>query len=169
MSDIKVVEGLEPWQVLERASEGEPVASLTMIGKWVEVFGWTTKSLAGRIADGRKIAIIDTTTPKTDFNDPKWNWDFFNQYGGVPVGWLCSVGYAKTAKITDGCSLRESPFYYWPGGEQPVPDNVEVEVIMRNYNSVADTGTQQAHIFTWQHDSEGMDDIIAFKLTGRVL
>lgn len=64
MSDIKVIEGLEPWEVMKRASEGEPVAwryiNKKVCGGYEEWFeakdpSWNFTSF--------EFAIIDTSTP----------------------------------------------------------------------------------------------------------
>ena len=75
-----------------------------------------------------------------------------------------------------GYELRESPLYYWAGGEQPVPDNVEVKITYRG----RDGEITPAGSVDWLHappdasiDEEDLGsclgDIIAFKLTGKVL
>ena len=56
----------------------------------------------------------------------------------------------------------ESPFYYWPGGEQPVPDNCEVEVVYRiGGKFIGSAGKRE-----WRHIPRS-GDIIAFRLTGK--
>jgi len=165
MSNIKVIEGLEPWEVMKRASEGEAWAFKHQDNFWKESKG--IKTLAGCISNAYPVAIIDTTTPEIDFNDPKWNWDFFNQYGGLKVtmreargGYFNSVASMPTAAGIH--ELRESPFYYWPGSDEgaPVPDNVEVECVYRDNILFANRGGS----ISWQHSEHESSDIIAFKL-----
>jgi hypothetical protein len=159
MSDIKVIEGLKPWEVMKRASEGEPVAAMfrgSVDGKLKEIgmcrWDWATYLFF----------IIDTSKPEFDWDG--FNWDFFNQYGGLWVD--CGIETIQIDSAPSGTpAIGESPFYYWHGGEQPVPDNVEVEGIYRE----GDKGPQlKARDYHWQNDGAD-DDIIAFRITGKVL
>ena len=156
MSDIKVIKDLEPWEVLKRADEGEPVAfylldtyAETGIETWSEM-----PELMGFNFCKAAYAIIDTT-PEVEWD--KFDWDVFNQYGGLMVGSV--YGAAIIVRPTD-CepTIAESPLYYWPGGEQPVPGNVEVEYEMWGGSKIV---IGPASAMRW---SKGR-----FKLTGRVL
>ena len=167
MSDIKVIAGLEPWEVIKRAGDGEQFAYRDyddFDGNWKTPSGsthlrWNMHKY--------EFAIIDTTTTSIDWD--KVDWDFFNQYGGIPV-LTPDIREIRRTSINQDLwnELRESPFYYWPGGAQPLPDNVEVEVIFRDdQQSIRRAGASEwARVFA--HD-ERLADIIAFKLTGRVL
>ena len=167
MSDIKVIDELELWEVIKRVQCEEQWAWHN--GKVWVVGDGGLRSLARKVALGGAlaVAIIDTTTPEIDWD--KIDWAFFGEYGGLRInGNRLAFDSADFQWIT--AELRESPFYYWPGGEQPVPGNIEVEityikvitaipaymertVFMRNAGSI-----------NWERK-----DIIAFKLTGRVL
>ena len=158
--DIKIVEGLEPWEVMKRASEGEAVALWLPASKQ-----WVDASVCGELKWGDMVAIIDTSTPEIDWD--KFDWDFFNQYGGLPVLTPESRETRKQSEHQDlWTNLRESPLYYWPGGEQPVPDGVEVDVVFRD--GVTDDNLTRAGKVRWSHLGS-IGDIIAFKLTGRLL
>ena len=164
MSDIKVIEGLEPLDVLNRAVTGEKWATKHH-GRWLETMPAdrdTFGSICGYVSNGFEIAIIDTAAPSIDWD--KFNWDFFYQYGGLPVV-IDGMEYKIDSPTAD--SLRESPFYYWPGGEQPLPDNVEVETIWRD----GAIEMSVARDFEWSHfrAERGMGDVIAFRLTGKVI
>ena len=168
MSDIKVIEGLEPWEVMKRASEGEPVAYRDtpewdggVVKGWIEVSGvrWDFTRW--------EYAIIGTTTPEIDWDE--FDWDFFNQYGKLSVridgGKFPSFISCKQSLCKGEVLLIEpSPFYCWLGGEQPVPDGVEVVVILRKGTKY----TYSAITCIWAYESvaDSGDDIIAFKLTG---
>lgn len=164
---IKVIEGLEPWEVMKRASEGEKWVFNGELG-WAE--GFNQSALAHFISDEVKVAIIDTTTTEIDWD--KFDWDFFNQYGGLLLNdWHKYCRSPLSPPDDEFCSdgVSESPFYYWAGGEQPVPNNVEVEVVHRDSEKLM----QNAKAFNWSHQSEvnsfSHTDIIAFRLTGKVV
>lgn len=173
MSDIRVIKGLEPWEILKRFADGEPVAvrytyKPSRSGEW--------ENKGGDIWDFAhfEYAIIDTTTPAIEWD--KFDWGFFDQFGGMLIdcGLLRTCDNQEKAK-DNNAGLRESPFYYWPGGEQPVPDNVWVEVVYRG----SDDDSGPADSFQWEYAPEGapmddslesaLGDIVGFKLTGRVL
>lgn len=159
MSNIKVIEGLKPWEVMKRASEGEPVALWLKASKQ-----WAEATRVGVLNWSDKVAIIDTSTPEIDWD--KVNWDFFNQYGGLNILFYGNKNDALLQRKPElsaipHTTLSESPFYYWAGGEQPVPDNVEVEVVYRD----GQIGIPKS--IAWMHQGY-QDDIIAFRLTGRV-
>ena len=99
--------------------------------------------------------------PEIDFS--KFDWDFFGQHGGL----LMISDYGQKEKFQEkyrfkGWNLRESPFYYWAGGEQPVPDGVMVEAVFLLINS----GERCAEI----HAAKDLDwkgfNLISFRLTG---
>jgi hypothetical protein len=162
MNNIKIVPNLQPWEVMKRASEGESVALCISPPhadvKWesVEDVSWNWGEFI--------YAIIDTTAPEIDWSG--FDFDFFNQYGGLGTS---SVADSSRKYVTKSeplspevIKIRESPFYYWPGGDKaPVPDNVEVEVIMR---SGTDGTVGEAHYFKWGNHTS----IIAFRITGNV-
>jgi len=162
--NIKVIEGLEPWEVMKRASEGEAVALWLAASKQ-----WVDASLCGCLKWDDKVAIIDTTTPEIDFDE--FYWDFFGLYGGVL---LAKDGVQIDTETlwsnTDNITILESPFYYWPGGEQPVPDNVEVEFVWFNVGNYHGAATRSITIGSFKDiDEDQIPYLIAFKLTGRVL
>jgi len=171
--NIKVIEGLEPWEVMKRASEGEAVAEyraqvigLNESSPEPDVYqeaGWYKVDTPLWRWNTNKYAIIDTTTPEIDFDE--FYWDFFGLYGGVLLAKDgVQIGAETLWSNTDNITILESPFYYWPGGEQPVPDNVEVEVVFL----LMDSGGRDLEI----HAAKDVDwrgfNLIAFKLTGRV-
>ena len=163
MSDIKVIKGLEPWEVMKRAGDGEPVA----IRQRYSNGDWRLYSHKGFDFIHFEFAIIDTTTPSIDWDG--FNWDFFNQYGGLRCNYddgKRSISIKETPADPEDLAIVKSPSYYWPGGEQPVPDNVEIETVWRD----GSTMTEKASDFEWAHFRSGrcMGDTIAFKLTGRV-
>jgi len=156
---IKIIEDLEPWEVMRRACEGKPVVYRAVHnGTWREdkhpAWNWYQFNYA----------IIDTTEPVIDWS--KFNYKFFNEYGCLPVAYKGRSRFVTNSVIQRDTSfcLRESPFYYWPGGKCPVPSNVEVEVILRNaYKTVISAGN-----YRWTHTGK-QADIIAFRLTGNFL
>lgn len=163
MNKIKTVEGLKPWQVMKRAEEGEPVARRLKADDELKrinlpLWDWSYA----------EYFIIDTTTPEFPWDE--FDYPFFNQYGGLPVIFLKANGFARNAIIANGCELRESPYYPWAGGEQPVPDRVEVEVDIVEFTLLVEVGivrrklTMQASDVDWARLA-----IVGFKLTGRVL
>ncbi len=165
MSDIKVIEGLEPWEVMKAASEGKPVALRNKIGgAWIEGASpqakWNTDEI--------DYAIIDESRPEIDWG--ACDYKFFAQYGGLPVYDIIMVdGKPLPIKLNSipgdsrWIALRESPYYPWFGGECPVPGNVEVWVTLRNRVEKL----SNASSFNWGDSM--VYDIIAFRLTGRVL
>ena len=158
MSKIKIVEGLKSWEVMKRASEGEPVAVRDAASEpWRRVvcacWNWLES----------QYAIIDTTAPEIDWSG--FDFEFFNQYGGLPVKRGEHVMRLRGPVASERSSefiLHESPFYYWPGGDTaPVPDNVEVEVVRGDHMHLL--GTKMS----W-HITEQANAIIAFRITGNV-
>ena len=165
MGNIKVIPDLEPWEVMKRASDGEPVAYSAKIGIHA-----TTWKDAGSVASWNwedfEFAIIDASRLINDWT--KFNWGFFNKYGGLLVEYperngpvLVDFALPDESK---GIPV-ESPFYYWPGGDQPVPDNVEVETIQRK----GKVGLSLASDYNWNHRNNHSGDIIAFRITGDIL
>jgi hypothetical protein len=169
--DIKVIEGLEPWEVLKKAGEGATVVyRLNEVqfphlkisnNAWIE----TPENFPWRI-EVYDFAILDTHTPEIDWD--KFNWDFFNQWNGLVI-----LRDGKTFAALNSPTfndlhyeLCESPFYYWAGGEQPVPDNVEVEV---SYRDMPSHRIMTANGVDWSYGGRLAVDVIGFKLTGRVL
>lgn len=169
MSDIKIIEGLEPWQVMKRASEGASVAvrykTVPRTRSWVRLMAenWDWVHF--------EYVIIDTSTSETDWDGV--DWDFFNQYGGLPVivfdgQFTITSLYNRAGDILDGETVepRESPLYYWAGGGMPVPANVEVEIALRS--GMKKTGA--AGGYSWRNDTcPNVDDIIGVKITGKTL
>ncbi len=164
----KVIQGLDLGEILERAVGGEPWAFLDRDKEIPDWFKPTDQSFNNfcdylKHNTGHPVAIIDTTTPEIDWD--KFDWDFFNQYGGLPVKYPASQKVHKKHPVQDNGKLRESPFYYWPRGEQPVPDNVEVEYIyMAGRGWGRSPNICRADDFNWNGEN-----VISFKLTGRVL
>lgn len=160
---MKVIEGLKPWEVMRlHDEEGKRVAINTPVyGGWKEVK--SKRALYLHISDGTQVAIIDDSQPEIDWDG--FDWGFFNQWDGVHVdaGCFLTVSTSELAVKKDA-RLRESPFYPWFGDECPVPGNVEVEWISRGQNS----RNSKAKNVRWSHNCDDAD-IIAFRLTGRVL
>ena len=161
---IKVIENIERWKVMLRASEGEQIAYWdNERQEWLKSFdGFRDQNGIPLPLFGVRLAIIDTTTPEINWDD--FNWDFFNQYGGL----LTCFNYGSECdnmivRSTIECGtykmeLRESPPYPWQGGECPLPDGIEVEVTYRY-------GERDKAGVPWSH-TNGNYDIIAFKLIG---
>lgn len=165
---IKIIEGMRPWEVMKAADEGNRVAFRGRVmengrpmppSEWCEantsaLWDWKTYNYA----------IIDDSQPIIEWD--KFDWEFFNQYGGLFVitekfgGVLAMDANFSNDNAT---ALQESPFYYWPGGECPVPRDVEVETI---YNNAAGGRTEMKSIAKDIHWDDC--DIIAFRLTGNV-
>lgn len=204
MSDIKIIEGLEPWEVVKRASEGEPVASRIRVGP--HPTSWSKAKPARWNSIVYDYAIIDTAIPEINWEE--FNYEFFNQYRGLPVRNSVHLHeYLINFPIDSGNSpitfavnstdieftdpgtgeiityrfdneewavlkrsgvreLRESPFYYWPGGECPVPGNVEVEV--KCWPGDQGPGPGTAKSFTWDRNPGTNRNIVAFRLTGKL-
>lgn len=165
---IKVIEGLEPWEVMKRASEGEPVW-VTHKGIALER-GWDCNYISASWCWSKyDYFVIDTSTP--DFHWDDVDYPFFNQYGGLPA--LCNLKTAPTYEHVlvhspndDSIwSVRPSPWYAWQGGECPVPKNWMVMLIRRNG---AEYLPINAGSIGWDHRFD-KDDVIQFRLTGRVL
>ena len=171
MSAIKVIKNLKPWEVMRREELGEKAAyrldesqfpSLKIHGnKWIE----KPESVPYRDTP-YEYAIIDTTTPEIEWD--KFDWYFFNQYGGLPAAGPEQLDFdlagLDDGAIMDKTGLRESPFYYWPGGQRPVPSNVEVEIVLRDKTQK----TVEAGEYYWVCGiSAPSTEIIAFKLTGK--
>lgn len=160
---IKVIEGMKPSDVVVKVIEGKRWAFDWDDG-WEE--GHTIQSLGKAIDDGIEVAIIDEEAmlPPTIEWD-KFDWHFFNQYGGLKIDTDLGTLYTRRAEDCDRWEyfhLDESPFYYWPGGECPVPGNVEVEIVYRDGDKLT-----SMPVFRWWHkQTDG--DIIAFRLTGKV-
>lgn len=181
MSKIKVIEGMEPDEVMRaHRVEGKRIAQDYKGGTdWSEIYyeplwNWAKCDYA----------VIDDSQPEIDWDG--FDWDFFNQYGGLPFEskFAEDMDGSKTKLLANSAldisdygltSLRPSPFYHWPGGKQPVPDNVEVEIkyiaIYSEIHSKIITTTIKACDIEWEHGiAENLDgDVIAFRLTGRVL
>ena len=157
---MKIIEGLKPWEVMQQHDEeGKRVACRVMPrGSWelAELPSWNWAAAT--------YAIIDDTATVIDWEG--FNWEFFNQYGGLPVfGNDSEKAYTYGGHIKSATwELRESPFYPWLGGECPVPGNVEVEIVLRGGNRK----THSAESLYWVNNGRP-DEIIAFRLTGRVL
>jgi hypothetical protein len=163
---IKVIEGLEPWEVLKRASEGEPFAYRTD-----NRFPWRFTCGATHTRWNMSMfefAIIDDTKPEIDWDAV--NWEFFEQYGGLPVINLNSKQTIVRPPIGISSWVPdESPFYYWAGGKFPVPGNVEVEVVFRGGGTDrgGNTAASSRWDICWENDNSE-HDIIAFRITGVV-
>ena len=171
MSDVKAIKGLAPWEVMRRASEGEPWAYYygTLENRWIDAQEFDFERMCDMVVHGRKIAIIDTATPEIEWD--KFDWDFFNQYGGLLIdcGLLFACDNPEKAK-DNNAELRESPLYYWPGGEQPLPDNIEVEVCKSVAISINGAPSLHKNIDIGKAGSFHWDDgVDIFKLTGKVL
>ena len=172
MSDIKVIKNLKPWEVMRRAGEGEPVAAVYL--------GSTEGALREEDCDVKMdwsafiYYIIDTTTPEIEWD--KFDWDFFKRSGfsGLPVTYENITDcIGSPPAYPDICELRESPFYYWPGGEQPVPDDAGIKVVLRNGSTHEGSASMWAK--AWGDGATNPSeiscnkdkDIISFKLTGK--
>jgi hypothetical protein len=165
---IKVIEGLEPWQVMQAAIDGERVAYRDSSEAWMELKDTSIKHLCCVVAEGWSIAIIDDSQSEIGWR--KFYYDFFKQYGGLSVRFgqfeTGKLLAAEPAEEAEHCELEPSPFYPWFGGECPVPGNCEVGYTLRN----GVTSTIGADEIEWAHDGlmNGYD-VIVFRLTGRVL
>ena len=173
-ANIKIVEGLLPWQVMKRASEGEVVTYRRKRPSGIEVAEWVCNNFPQFDWATNEYGIIDTSTPAIDWD--KFDWDFFNQYGGLRCTYddrKRSISLVAAPIDPEDLAIVESPFYYWLGGEQPVPDMVEVEVervegvVNCQFGNVE--RVKQVLIASgvdWNNEDE---PVVGFKLTGRVL
>jgi len=167
MSNIKTLKDLKPREVMKRASEGESWAVLYNVDSvYKRPDNQSFKNLCNCVANFIHVTIIDTSEPVIDWD--KFDYKFFNQYGGLPVhndgieGWMHK---AEDNYIFNVDGLVKSPFYHWQGGKCPVPDSVEVEIIYRTgVGHVAAAGE-----CGWFTDMIAENNIIAFRLTGNVL
>lgn len=167
---IKVIPHLEPWQVMKRASEGESVANRrrhSRIDNGIVI--WSSCDHPNWDWRTGDYAIIDTTAPQIQWEE--FDYEFFNQYGGVKTAHVDEPTRKYVTKITpaigDDLVLRESPLYYWPGGKCPVPGNVEVDVVIRYTGDIGDLIAHSSKL-DWGHGNVNRD-IIAFRITGNVL
>jgi hypothetical protein len=170
MSDIKVIEGLSWWEVARQVDEEGKRFAFKCQGEWTAAIVHKESNVLAYLELKRQVAIIDDTKPEIDWDG--FDWDFFNQYEGVKM--VMSGGnnpyiMATNKDIAEFVGqLAPSPFYYWPGGKQPVPDNVEVEVEdvfeddAENVNS--ERQTLAARGVRWNSDR-----LVSFRLTGKVL
>ena len=164
---IKIIEGLKPWEVMKRADDGEPVVyhPQSYSDSWNDGQPWA--GILRHVSwdwNRFEYAIIDTSVPVINWD--KFDWDFFNQYGGLQVIYRTYRNFIHDpthSHLAESC-LTQSPLYYWRGKGCPVPSNVEVTLICRNGTE----GTGMASAYSWGHD-DSFTDIIAFKLTGNVL
>ena len=105
----------------------------------------------------------------------KFNYEFFNQYGGIPAfnkgDYYINLKGDEAFDGSNDFTLRESPFYPWFGGKCPVPDNVEVEVVFKDRSTtVCKAGIARwSNVFKDCYVPSDPDIIIAFRLTGNVL
>ena len=169
---MNLVEGLKPWEVMQQhMEEGKRVANFSILKReWLPLihppqWNWGTQ----------RYAIIDDTQPEIDWDE--FDWDFFRQYDGVPaldeiIGGKPSLPLRlhRTTQRHE-VQLRESPFYPWFGGECPVPGKVEIEIeyLYQIHNSSGKT-FERNRICKKAYDVDwGIDTVIAFRLTGRVL
>jgi hypothetical protein len=167
MSDIKVVEGLPWWEVARQVEEeGKKCACRWNNGRG----GWIKRSHSKWDPQEMDYAIIDDTKPEIDWGG--FDWVFFNQYEGVKM--IMSGGnnpyiMATNKDIAEFVGqLAPSPFYYWPGGKQPVPDNVEVE-IEGVFEDDAENVNRERQTLAARGVRWNSDRVVSFRLTGKVL
>jgi len=158
---------MKSWEVIREVTENQKRWAYSVgCGDqiWSEPQDQSVDQLMYRIFTKYHVAIIDDSHP--DINWEKFNWDFFDQYGGLPA--LSASGaptvISKRSLILhiDSPTLRTTPFFYWPGGEQPVPNNVEVEVIV--WIDHKRTMTEVASAIDWNDE-----ELLAFRLTGNII
>ena len=166
---MKLIKDLKQWEVLKRASEGEPFAYRRRYGLVAGANEWEkpegTTHTEWNMSE-YEFAIIDTTEPELDWS--KFNWGFFEQYGGLlVVGDNIKYNWTRWLPAHHSkLDLRESPLYPWTGGECPVPGNVEVEIVLRDVLGES-SYINSASSLWWKHKKD-IDDIIAFKITGKI-
>lgn len=174
---IKVIEGL-PWYEVARQVEEEgkrfvfrlDAASLANLK--LSNNGWNHGDSTVEIKKGHlEFGIVDESKPVIDFDG--FEWEFFEPYGGVCIlvdGCAFRVYGKDHAFIkTEVVTLRESPLYPWVGGECPVPGNVEVTVTNRNGFEFTLPAFQCNFEHKYDEPSKHGNDIINFRLTGKVL
>jgi hypothetical protein len=159
-----------PWKVMKAASEGKRVATryTTRPSRTNE---WTEQLSRSFNFVNFEYAIIDESQPAIDWDG--FDWEFFEPYGGVCIYNTEGGGYRKKKVLVTAaglfCELRESPLYPWTGGVCPVPSNAEIEVIYR-IGRGGSGGPVKAKAIRWSHGGgDDSYDIIAFRLTGKVL
>lgn len=167
----------EPWKVMKAASEGKRVVRKMIEESSDNYRPYDAPKWNWAVYD---YAIIDDS--QTELTEEWWegfDWEFFKPYHGLTV-W---IGDALTFLPRHGvlpkdwdCKLAESPFYYWGGGECPVPGNVEVEVQRRNgYRDIERASKLKWDYLMLRNPEPNLAyqphhmDIISFRLTGRVL
>jgi hypothetical protein len=179
---MKVKEGLQKWEIMKAYEEGEKIAWLDFSNQWVELTEGTGSTILSNIlasfSRGYRLGVIEDIEPSIDWRE--FDWEFFNRYGGLPVtlyqGGIgsCFMHETPTDDELGDLYLRESPWYPWFGGKQPVPDNVEVEVtyitVYDRYNSKFRQAILSSSEISWQGNPDNLEgEIINFRLTGIVL
>lgn len=165
---IKVKEGLPLSEVVAGVERGDRWAWRDLSRKydWSEDSRQDIGCLLFYLGEGCGVALIDDTQPENIFESEEWDWGFFAQYSGLPL-LLDNVNIFSSVPIErSDCTLRESPWYAWLGGECPVPGNVEVEI-----DSPVDVYGSRAY---WDKATTKADNVrwsmkLFFRLTGRVL
>lgn len=117
-----------------------------------------------------KMQIAGVKLIQSEFDLGRFDYPFFNQWGGLPARHeLFNVKLLTESPIhggngeyVSGLSIAPSPLYAREGGEQPVPDNIEVAV--KTYDQT--TFTAAASEVVW---SCAQDKLFLFKITGRVM
>lgn len=78
-----------------------------------------------------------------------------------------------TADGTGNCFAKDvsihpnQPWTFWQGGKCPIPDGLEFEVVFRSGGTTKET--ESASSLVWTHHNRSTSDIIAYRLTGKVL
>jgi len=151
---IEVIPCLKVWEVIEKISNGERWVVMALGGNWVEQHYHDIKSVCKFIAAGKEVAIINDGASTIWC---KFNFNFFNQYGGLPT----SDGFIRNfhdVHDDETTFLVESPYYYWTGGESPVPEDVLIEAI-----DIESFPTRsKAKNFNWENEGS----VVAFKILG---
>lgn len=149
----------EPWEAMKASMEGKRVAVYSNVNKlWAE-------KVCEHFYSNATYGIIE----ESELVWNKFDWDFFNQYGGIWVVGKANTKHRVMESDTkchpNSCKkLIESPWYSWSGGEQPVPDNVEVEVVWFDKVNIRSTYKNRADELDWDNPY-----LLVFRLTGEVL
>lgn len=172
---IKVKKGMKPSEVMKAVEEGKQWAWFAYDDEepsWRVDTDQSIEALAVCIAGTYAVAIIDDSHQLIDW-DGFW-WEFFGPDRPLtvinPRVGSSQVTCNDIALSRDGYDLRQSPFYPWFGGKQPVPDGVEVEISIVEFTLQVESTVVRKNITMTACDVRwDLPTVVAFRITGRVL